>query len=90
VLRLTYFLEGGKNMEQHKFMLGSGRSVEVQVQEKEDCIVTTQRFILANGVLTKQCTVTCSTGKSYSWTCSDNQSCAGDCSDPNNPKGHCE
>jgi hypothetical protein len=77
-------------MERHRFALSAGRSLEVEVHEQEDCIVTSQRFFLANGAFTKQCTVTCSTGKSYSWTCPDDKSCAGDCSDPDNPGGGCE
>jgi hypothetical protein len=77
-------------MDRHRFSLSSGRTLEIEVFERENCIVTSQKFFLADGRVTKQCTVTCSTGKSYSWTCPEDKSCAGDCSDPDNPRGGCE
>ena len=61
------------------FSTTSGATVEFEVEEKDGCIITSQRFKLPSGFSTQQCTVTCSTGKSYSWTCPNNKRCAGDC-----------
>ena len=64
--------------------------LELTVDEKDGCTTVGQQLVVGGvRALTKTCTVTCYTGKSYTWECADNKSCSGDCSDPNNPKGSC-
>jgi len=71
-------------------VLESGTQLEITINEKDDCVTVGQTVISAEGVRgTKKCTVTCSSGKSYSWNCADDKDCLGDCRDPQNPKGSC-
>lgn len=76
---------------QQKFNLRSGNVVIIDVVEKGNCIIVSQRLKTNNKIANvKRCTVTCpDTGKSHSWTCPRDKTCAGDCSDPDNPTGSC-
>lgn len=77
-------------MLRQQIVVADGKILEIIVDVKDACVTVGQQLIV-NGAreLTKTCTVTCHTGKSYTWTCNDNKNCFGDCSDPNNPKGSC-
>lgn len=70
--------------------LADNKFLEIKVSEDQGCVTVSQQFV-DDGVkaMTKTCTVTCHTGKSYTWTCPDNKSCSGDCSAPDRPTGSC-